>query len=132
MIDHNPFLLTIRHADRISDIVVLRPSSIGVCDNFSIHVIIIVNTQNGKIYVVTQLHHEAHDDNDVLAHTIELCPLCHRRAETEGAEKRVYKQVRVPKEVYDKLTKLGTTRNSLGNLISRLIKEHESRKQKKM
>jgi macrodomain Ter protein organizer (MatP/YcbG family) len=30
------------------------------------------------------MHHEQYDDNDILAHTIELCPRCHRKAEFDG------------------------------------------------
>jgi hypothetical protein len=50
------------------------------------------------------------------------------QAETEVHEKRVNKQGREPKEVY--MIKLGTQLSR--NAISRLIKEHEVREQKKM
>jgi predicted CopG family antitoxin len=44
--------------------------------------------------------------------------------------KRQYKQIRVPKEVYDRLTKLGTVGNSLGEVIALLIEEHEERQKR--
>lgn len=40
--------------------------------------------------------------------------------------KREYKQVRLPKEVYDKLVTLGTAGNSIGDVIASLIREHEA------
>jgi hypothetical protein len=40
--------------------------------------------------------------------------------------KREYKQVRLPKEVYDKLVTLGTAGSSIGDVIASLIREHEA------
>jgi hypothetical protein len=40
---------------------------------------------------------------------------------------REYRQVRMPKEVYDELIKMGTAGNSIGDVVARLIefyKEH--------
>jgi predicted CopG family antitoxin len=34
---------------------------------------------------------------------------------------REYKQVRMPKEVYDELVKMGTAGNSIGDVVARLI-----------
>ncbi len=42
--------------------------------------------------------------------------------------KREYKQVRLPKEVYDKLVTLGTAGSSIGDVIASLIREHEANK----
>jgi hypothetical protein len=41
-------------------------------------------------------------------------------------KKREYKQVRLPKEVYDKLVALGTAGNSIADVIASLIREHEA------
>jgi predicted CopG family antitoxin len=41
-------------------------------------------------------------------------------------KKREYKQVRLPKEVYDKLVVLGTAGNSIADVIASLIREHEA------
>lgn len=35
---------------------------------------------------ITHLHHFEYDDNNPTAHTIELCPSCHRKISTKGAE----------------------------------------------
>jgi predicted CopG family antitoxin len=35
---------------------------------------------------------------------------------------REYKQVRMPKEVYDELVKMGTAGNSIGDVVAALIK----------
>jgi hypothetical protein len=43
-----------------------------------------VHPITGKIYPATHRHQEVYDPNDVLAHTIELCPPCHRRADFEN------------------------------------------------
>ena len=40
--------------------------------------------------------------------------------------KREYKQVRLPREVYDKLVTLGTAGSSIGDVIASLIREHEA------
>jgi hypothetical protein len=38
----------------------------------------------GKVYTKTHRHHEVYDYNDPMAHTIELCPPCHRIADFEN------------------------------------------------
>jgi predicted CopG family antitoxin len=44
----------------------------------------------------------------------------------DNKNKKKYKQVRLPKEVYDKLVALGTAGNSIGDVIASLIREHEA------
>ena len=47
-----------------------------------------------------------------------------RKQEKKKSRKteREYRQVRMPKEVYDELIKMGTAGNSIGDVVSRLIK----------
>ena len=47
-----------------------------------------------------------------------------RKQEKKKSRKteREYRQVRMPKEVYDELIKMGTAGNSIGDVVARLIK----------
>jgi hypothetical protein len=49
-----------------------------------------------------------------------------RRSQRKQREReREYRQVRMPKEVYDELIKMGTAGNSIGDVVARLIKFHK-------
>jgi hypothetical protein len=45
-----------------------------------------------------------------------------RRRKSQGKQREEYRQVRMPKEVYDELIKMGTAGNSIGDVVARLIK----------
>lgn len=45
-----------------------------------------------------------------------------RRRRKSQRKHREYRQVRMPKEVYDELIKMGTAGNSIGDVVARLIK----------
>jgi hypothetical protein len=50
----------------------------GVCNRFR-YVAGTIHPMTRRIYHSTELHHMEYDENNPLAHTIELCWLCHRR-----------------------------------------------------
>lgn len=59
------------------EIVFLKePPRIGVC-NLCRGVRGEINTQTGKLYKTTHIHHEEYDESDPTKHTIEACRRCH-------------------------------------------------------
>jgi hypothetical protein len=99
-----------------------------------------VDAQRNKVYQrAHNIHHEAYDDNDVLSHTIEACPACHRRVQnnkTKGFSKfgslhkneRRTDPIRITMQTYDKLSKLGSSKHDNDDVIFILMQDHDELK----
>jgi hypothetical protein len=65
-----------------------------------------------------------------IGYEVSCCIRTTRRKQEKKKKKskktqREYRQVRMPKEVYDELIKMGTAGNSIGDVVARLIKFHK-------
>ena len=96
-----------------------------------------VDAQRDKIYDKRHaLHHEQYDNNDILAHTMEVCAACHRAIENQKEVSRFgmwHKNERrietlwIKRQTKEKLKQLGTSGNDNDDVIFTLIEFWEEK-----
>jgi hypothetical protein len=77
------------------------------------------------------MHHEAYDPEDVLAHTIELCIPCHRKADFEGYIRKDFskhKAIKVSYETQRRLARLVVKGETYDSIIQKCIEAYKEEK----
>jgi hypothetical protein len=103
---------------------------IGVCTRCR-YVVGQIHKVTGKVYKNTHLHHEQYDENNAVAHTIELCSPCHRKADFEEYNKTKRPErfwtVRIEDDTHQLLHEAGKHGESFDQILKRLLDEYEKR-----